>query len=253
MKKKIMASILVAALALGAIAVSAACTPNYVNTGGNYKEATATEVRELTTELDTQMAGTYNVYYLMDVSGNGESARMELDGKMSYGDGDTKINISYVVESSSDNIDINMDAHIYSDGEYMYISEGDNKIKFPVSFTGGTSIPDLGYDDLLPALSDDYDYAVAESGDTTKIKVTLDINDATEGIIKPGLDMPVELYLIIDGDKLTAMAMKCDGSVTQDGETVKVKIDIQVSATNGDVSLPGDLGEYTEEGTFSIL
>lgn len=61
-------------------------------------------------------------------------------------------------------------------------------------------------------------------------------------------DLPVTYYIVMENGKLTGIAAKCDGTVEYEGSRIKVKVDIQLGATNDNVKLPSDLSTYTETG-----
>ncbi len=255
-KKKIATIALVAVLAAVSVAALTACSPDYVNISGNYTQSTAAEVSSFLEESNAQPYGAYNFYYLAESRAGDAKLKMELDGIMELSDAGVKMSVDYDMEISAAGTSTAAEMSVYSDGEYIYIVNGDSKYKTPVSgseSSGGVGtdtavgVPSVPYEDIVELLQgSDVECYVSESGSETKIKIIVNLTNLGLDESMFSADIPVEYYIVIDDGRLTGIAAKCDGNVVSNGTNVNVKVDIQLGATDKSVSLPSDLGSYAE-------
>lgn len=257
MKRKLLAVIVTAVLAVGIVAALTACSPSYVNVGGSYRTATNAEVSAFLSELPSEPTGGYKLYYYAESSYDSEYMMVKVDGQLDQSDKLTMA-VSYEMEVKSKDGSSSAEMSMYSDGDYIYIKSGDLKTKTAAaiggsSITGSSSaagIPPVPYENIIDLINSNENCkcSIAESGMTKKLKVELNFSDLGVDLGVDTADLPVTYYIITENGKLTGVAAKCDGSVDYQGSKIKVKIDIQLGATNDNVKLPSDLSTYTETG-----
>lgn len=246
--KKLAAAFLSVVMIAGAVFALTACSPNYVDTGGNYKAATAEEVSAVLDDVQEELAGAYDIYLLLDVKQDRESMMFfEIDGRISFADSGLNMNVSYEVSLLGESEKFN----VYADNNYLYMNGNGNKIK--VEYSGDPT------EDLMPSASSSlndvlaelkaggakYDLSMATNGDETKIKIELDLADMDMELEGASGSIPMEVYLIVENGHINAYAVKCDYSLKIEGKTYSYKIDMQYGGTDEAVSLPSDLDTYS--------
>lgn len=271
MKKKLIAILLVAVMAVGVALALTGCKPNYVNTSGSYKEATKEELTAAFENVDINVlyTDTINVYYYLNADASGTllgenyetKLKMEMDGI-----------IKYDATNPALNIDCNMDLYakagnqedskkenfnMYMDTEYIYVRNNDSKFKVSVMYDDLLpSVPSVDIDDFLTEVSakfDDYKCSIAESGKTKKIKFELSYTDLDMGdsSVPIGADFPIEFYIVIEDNNVIGLKVSGSGKVNVDDMSVNIEINFQIGHTNKSVPVPNDLDDYEYNSSLS--
>lgn len=231
-----------------AIFAFTACSHNYVDIRGNYMTATKEEVAAALADVQEYSDATFDIYLHFEIYQNYDSIMyFEIDGRMSFIDNEIKMNVSYEMEAlnGSESYDI------YADNDYVYMNDGANKVK--ARYSGDPTaniIPGVStsLSDVFEELRSDelsYDLSIAENGDVTKIKIQLNLYDMDLGFEKISYNMPAEMYLIIENDRITAFAAKCDFSHEMVNAIYSFNVDMQCKSTDEAVALPSDLDTYS--------
>ena len=257
MKRKLLMTLITTLLAVGIVVSLTACSPSYVNVGGSYRTATNAEVSEFLSEVPAEPSGGYKLYYYAESSYKNEYMMVKVDGQLDQAD-KLVMAVSYEMEVKSANGSSSAEMSMYSDGDYIYIKSGDLKRKTAAaiggsSITGSSSaagIPPVPYENIIDLINSNENCkcSIAQSGTTKKLKVELNFSDLGVDLGMETTDLPVTYYIVMENGKLTGIAAKCDGTVEYEGSRIKVKVDIQLGATNDNVKLPSDLSTYTETG-----
>lgn len=250
--KKISLAIFAAVLAAGIILACTACSPNYVNTSGNYRAATAEEVAAATENVDMELSDTFRMYYLIDIEGDGVKLLIEYDGMMRISDSGITAKLSLDLEMSSSvgntTSSTASDYDVYIDNEYVYLSDGKSKVKTPIdSQNVGIELPSFEFGNILDGISDPgNDCEIAEFGNTVKIRMKADLSDIIDTAFGIGIggNISAEFYVITESGKLTGIAAKCDGKIEAEEEHTDIKVDIQLASTDKEIEPPSDLDEY---------
>lgn len=263
MKKKLLAILLISVMAIGAVLAFTGCKPNYVNTSGNYKEATEEDLAAAFENVNTSLnTDAFNIYYYINADSSGTlmgedyvtKLKMEMDGIAKYDATNPALNIDYYIDlyskagekEETQKEEFNM----YMDTEYIYVKNNDSMFKVSVIFDDLLpSVPSIDIDAFLAEASakfSDYNCSIAESGTTKKIKFELSYTDlnTNDFSVPVEANFPIELYIIINENNVTGIKVVGGGNVTVNDLQVNIDINLQIGHTNRSVPVPGNLDDY---------